>query len=505
MYIDSNTFTINNNINKALSEAYLNEYRNTFPLDPSVASPEYIRYMTKSLIERGFLYENSAAIEALRKAPLETIFSEKYKNIFLYSLDRSLDGVYSSVDNVKNMGAVGNFDLLASMITSISARLFPSFETKTVDETTILSRLSITDIDYSVIEDEKYHYVYTVVDQSTISPPANTSEILKFYIKTSDNAFRNCTSDDFYYTTTYGSVDNNKTITDIKFKPTVSYYSFVKTLIQETKTMQTETPTLTDAEIKQKKIEKLIYKLNTQFYSDIFDACNITRLYVKNKSMYDIFDQIRKSDEHYSNIIKDLYDKIVKVLSVMYYTININALITQNTNTDIICYPYEIAKWFVTNNLSKGKNLGDFFRIKDYFVPNVVAKIFTDNFYTNYARSLNIINPVVDIMETGEVSFPTEQVIFNFAENLFNFRTIIENTEFYYQKQNLNKNSYQNIFGIFLLIINNFLQMFYMESYLSIHKFQVNTNVKNIIKAFVPNFNGIVYWDDIYNYIKLED
>ena len=82
------------------------------------------------------------------------------------------------------------------------------------------------------------------------------------------------------------------------------------------------------------KIEKLIYKLNTQFYSDIFDACNITRLYVKNKSMYDIFDQIRKSDEHYSNIIKDLYDKIVKVLSVMYYTININALITQNTNTN---------------------------------------------------------------------------------------------------------------------------------------------------------------------------
>ena len=58
MYLDENLVTVNNMKGRALAEAYINEYSNSFLVDPSVASKEYRRYMTRSLIDRGFLYKN---------------------------------------------------------------------------------------------------------------------------------------------------------------------------------------------------------------------------------------------------------------------------------------------------------------------------------------------------------------------------------------------------------------------------------------------------------------
>ena len=143
MYLDENLVTINNMKGRALAEAYINEYSNSFLVDPSVASEEYRRYMTRSLIDRGFLYKNSKTIEFLRKAPLEALFNQKFREIFLYQKDRIIKDLYNEVSDIKRMGIVGNFDLLSSINTCITAKLLPLYE-----------GLAISDGDYSEILNE---------------------------------------------------------------------------------------------------------------------------------------------------------------------------------------------------------------------------------------------------------------------------------------------------------------------------------------------------------------
>ena len=254
--------------------------------------------------------------------------------------------------------------------------------------------------------------------------------------------------------------------------------------------------------INQIKIKKIIKKLNKKFYEELYDCFKIIKSFTENNSLYQIFDKVRANDTHYAEMFANMYNKIVKVFSVLFYTVNISDIIANN-QSDLKCYPYEIAKWFLENNLSKADSLKNFVGIKQYFVKDVASKIFTENFYDNYDRFLSLEHPVIDEIETGNINFPIEQVVFHFAENLFNFRELMRNTDFYWQEDHLTDDSYQNAYGLFLYCVINFMQLFYMESYLSDNKFQVRTQVKNIIKAFIPDCDGFVTYEDIVSFIQI--
>lgn len=256
--------------------------------------------------------------------------------------------------------------------------------------------------------------------------------------------------------------------------------------------------------VKQVKIEKLIRILNSRFYDEMSSVNKITKMFIENKNLYDIFDQVRQNDIHYAQIFKEIYIGICRTFAILFYTVNVSDLITQNTDDDIVCYPYEVANWFVKNVLSKTRTISEFMGIKDYFSEKVVKNFFSEYFVNAYPRELNFNNPVIDIMETGNINFPIEKVIFNFAENLYNYRRLFEDTSFCWQKEYVKDGTFQDLTGLFLINVINFFQLFFMESYLSKNKAQVRTNVKTILKAFIPEVESIVKWEDINRLIDLE-
>ena len=129
MYQNEKTTLYARNINRRKSEAYINEYQNQAALTNSPATEDYRKYMTKSLINRGFLFNNLYNVEIIYKASIQELFSKEFKNIFLYAADRDITDIYKSIDNVKNMGPIGIFDLFSSLITGINAKYLPPFET----------------------------------------------------------------------------------------------------------------------------------------------------------------------------------------------------------------------------------------------------------------------------------------------------------------------------------------------------------------------------------------
>lgn len=225
MFLDANSVTVNQMKNRALSEAYLNEYNNTFLLDPSIASRDYVNWLTRSLIERGYLYDSWKTQEFLYKAKVEELLSGKFKDLFLYSFDRSLTGVYNSLEDVKKMGPVGNFDLLASMVGLVNARLFPSFIIESEDEEAFMDQFTADEDD---LDDEEYvqEYIkFTFNGDHEIPLLTQLSQVIRFY-KLVDDKFVRCNVNDFYIT----EIDGKN---HYKFKTDVEYYKLVLTKVED--------------------------------------------------------------------------------------------------------------------------------------------------------------------------------------------------------------------------------------------------------------------------------
>ena len=117
-----------NGAHGSIARTYLEEYRHLGPLQDAPASHDFKTYMTTSLIRRGILFENSKNINELYRASLEELFSNQFKNIFLYDPKREITGIYTGIENVKIMGPVGTHDMFASLFGLIPAKYLPVFE-----------------------------------------------------------------------------------------------------------------------------------------------------------------------------------------------------------------------------------------------------------------------------------------------------------------------------------------------------------------------------------------
>jgi hypothetical protein len=110
------------------SKLYISEYRNYGSLTDAPATPDFKKYMATSLIKRGLLFQNSKRIEELYRASLNELFSDQFKNLFLYALDRDITDIYTDVMNIKNMGPIGVHDYFSSILGVIPAKFLPVFE-----------------------------------------------------------------------------------------------------------------------------------------------------------------------------------------------------------------------------------------------------------------------------------------------------------------------------------------------------------------------------------------
>ena len=543
MFIDNGSFTVGNYKNRALSEAYLNEYINSASLIETVASPEYRRYMTCLLIQRGILFQKADVLEFLKKATLEQLFTDKFKHLFLYDTKRVIKGAYPDVKSLREMNVIGNFDLLSSMITAVNAKLFPIY--KGFAETT-----KIEDLTKEVNEfiKDKIHYPYETLDIVPQDPesedwinqpifdlvPSEMNPVIypwfakDLWVKMSEDTetgiiiYRKCTIEDFVINT---EAEDNLDI--IKLKRDIEYYvadweggdphpsepeeypmtsstgeeyrEYVLEWIEE----QTEKVNAT-------KHEKMIPILNKLFYNQLCKACNAIKILLRT-DLYSVFDIIRSAgvDRHYRALLSSVYEEITDAFSMLYYVLNVSQLFEtegfiENTKNRpvLICYPYEIIKYFVKEHLSSVDELYNLIGIKPYF-NKVMNDIFTENFYENYRDMVQIKNPIIDnITKPGQTSSPIEQVLFDFAENIFNFRTLYERCDFDYQNTELEEISYKNLFGLFILGVVQFCQILFMESYLSKNRNKPSIDAMNLVKTFAVNPDRIVTWEEILTVVE---
>lgn len=161
MFLNSKTTIFARMEDRLKAEAYINEYQNQASLKNAPATEDYKRYMTKSLINRGFLFKNYEAVEALYKSALTELFSNEFKNIFLYDKERDISGVYSDISNVKNMGPIGIYDYFSSIITVIGAKYLPTFDSFDLD-------LNEIEYDYTVSDEEKREIIDSRTDKEEL-------------------------------------------------------------------------------------------------------------------------------------------------------------------------------------------------------------------------------------------------------------------------------------------------------------------------------------------------
>lgn len=449
MYLDENLVTVNNMKGRALAEAYINEYSNSFLVDPSVASKEYRRYMTRSLIDRGFLYKNSKTIEFLRKAPLEALFNQKFREIFLYQKDRIIKDLYNEVSDIKRMGIVGNFDLLSSINTCITAKLLPLYE-----------GLAISDGDYSEILNE-------------IKLPETPPDIVENAPTTEEDS-------------------------DISENDTTETFNS-----EETETEDIPRATLSEEELEEinkkiiidQKIKHIVDRLNDEFFESLKFFLSGVTYYLKTNDFYEIFDAFRSDDKHHNKIINNFYKQICEIFHYLYIAVDLEDLINSYTTEEVkpVLCPLEIVKHFVENNMSKLNVVSDTMGIKRYFTPKVLnSSMFSKEFLDKYSSyELQISHPVIDLIETGELNFPIEQVIFMFTDNLNKFKRLCVKELYNPDGIEVDKENYKDIFGIFVYATNIFFQMFSMGSYLSKNRQQIHMNIHNNVMKSCEEIDNI--------------
>lgn len=463
MYLDENLVTVGNMKGRALAEAYINEYSNSFLVDPSVASKEYRRYMTRSLIDRGFLYKNSKTIEFLRKAPLESLFNQKFRELFLYQKDRIIKGLYNEVSDIKRMGIVGNFDLLSSINTCITAKLLPLYEGLAIsdgDYSEILNEINLPEIPPSIVDD-------TSDPEEDLDIPEISENGI---IENTDPVESEETTSDVEITD--DPIVNDNEEPEIKDVP--------HAILSEEEIEEVNKKIITD-----QKIKHIVDSLNNEFFDSLKYFLSAISYYIKNHDLYEIFDAFRSDDKHHRENINNLYRQICEIFHYLYIAVDLEELINTYTTDEekLVLYPLEIVKHFVENNMSKLNIVSDTMGIKRYFTPKVLnSSLFSKEFLNKYSNyELRISHPVIDLIETGELNFPIEQVVFMFTDNLNKFKSLCIKEMNNSDGIEINKENYKDIFGIFVYTTNIFFQMFSMSSYLSKNRQQIHTNIHNNI------------------------
>jgi len=470
MYLDENFVTVGNMKGRALAEAYINEYSNSFLVDPSVASKEYRRYMTRSLIDRGFLYKNSKTIEFLRKAPLESLFNQRFREIFLYQKDRIIKGLYNEVSDIKRMGIVGNFDLLSSINTCITAKLLPLYEGLAIsdgDYSEILNEIKLPEIPPFIVNNAPTTEEEPVPEEDLDIPEIGENGIVE---------------------TPSDPVESEETVPDVE----ITHDPIVND-IEEPEIEDVPHATLSDEEIEEinkkieidRKIKHIVDCLNNEFFKSLKFFLSSMTYHIKTHDLYEIFDAFRTDDKHYNKIINNFYRQICEIFHYLYIAVDLEELINTYTTEEVkpVLYPLEIVKHFVENNMSKLNVVSDTMGIKRYFTPKVLnSSMFSKEFLDKYLDyELQISHPVIDLIETGELNFPIEQVVFMFTDNLNKFKSLCTKELYDRDGIEITEENYKDIFGIFVYATNIFFQMFSMGSYLSKNRQQIHTNIHNNI------------------------
>ena len=540
MYQNEKTTLYARNINRRKSEAYINEYQNQAALTNSPSTEDYRKYMTKSLINRGFLFNNLDNVERIYKASIQELFSKEFKNIFLYAADRDITDIYKSIDNVKNMGPIGIFDLFSSLITGINAKYLPTFETFEFEPPT--NEDVVKTLDYEekiqIISDREnvtkefkhlYHYI-RLTDDEILEGPIEGEDYFVVSTKYTEqiSLYENVTEGltEFDLDTTYykrESIETQKEIllsqtkydkeNDVEFEEPIQIYNYILNDLVIPNDIDISLLDFSSTELAE-SIE-IVYNIDNETFTDEeilpFIKMNVTKkidetfiYYMKDClislkeifSKYDIYKiissiEFENTDSYVISVVKITYCKFLNAFAALVYGICASNYLNDNSVIK------NIINGHITNTLSTVHILKEMFSTKDYFSPKVIEPLLSDYLKEYLHLRYTISSPLSDEIDYKEINTTVDKITCILTENIIKLRTMIENTNF------VDTVDYSNLFCIFLTSFVVFIQIFYNSAYISQHKTPVVKSVREIFQHFGIIYDKVITSKELSNFITI--
>jgi hypothetical protein len=538
----NNSFKIIHEFRKdrKISEAYLSTYANQSAYKNGLATPEYVKYMTKSLINRGILCENSELIDKIYKSSFEDLFNADFKTLFLHSTTRDISDVYKDVVSVKNLNSIGIYDLFSSLFGAIPAKYFPNFQLGDID----LEKIKLTEENVSQ-EDIKN----IIISRPDYEPPEPT--------------YRNLTQEEYevgpqegivYYENldddndTFLVISSFGTATDVKlsFKETEVYIDDEfggKVLLGETEyeagpqggityyskiTVNDETEYIPITEFDQeivstkqvflqnidevfvKETNELQYTLDDLTeeerdslrgkligpYIDKFFEYYVKQSLIQIKEMfgkYSIWELTSsvnfEADRYQTSVYQILYSNILNFLAYMVYCVNVSDIIDIES-----CEILRILNKHIEEVLSNNKTVADMIPVETY-VNDVIMKNIPEEYHKYAFHRLKLMDPVCDNSDFDK-TVTIQQATMTFSENLIEYRQMLDITD-------LSEVSNETAFWLTMIGIVLFIQTVYMSAYYSQYKTPITLSVETLMKRFTPRYDQIISPEALDKFIDL--
>lgn len=538
----NNSFKIIHEFRKdrKLSEAYLNAYSNQSAYKNGLSTPEYIKYMTKSLINRGILCENSEFIDKIYKSSFEDLFNADFKTLFLHSTTRDISDVYKDVVSVKNLNSIGIYDLFSSLFGAIPAKYFPNFQLGDIDlEKIKLTEENVSQEDIKNIIISRPDYVPTEPTYRNLTQEEyleGPQEGITYY--ESLDADNNT----FLVISTFATINNVK----LSFKEEQVYVDDElgdKVLLGEmeyeagpqegityyTKTLVNDEPeyvpiTEFDQEIISTK-QTFLQNVNEVFVQEIVEPeykledltveesdllrCKLLgpyidkhfEYYVKQPliqikemfgkySIWELSSSVNfEADRYQTSVYQILYSNILNFLAYMVYCVNVSDIIDIES-----CEILRILNKHIDEVLSKNKTVVDMVPVETY-VNNVIMKNIPEEYHKYAFHRLKLMDPICD-NEDFDKTVTIQQATMTFSENLIEYRQMLDITD-------LSEVSNETAFWLTMIGIVLFIQTVYMSAYYSQYKTPITISVETLMKRFTPRYDQIISPEALDKFIDL--
>lgn len=479
MYL--NELTVINKLkdrDKFVAESYLNEFQNQASIANKSASEDYKKYLTRSLINRGYLFHNTDTLNNLYKASFDELFSKEFKNLFLYDLKRDISGVYQDIKNVKNMSGIGMYDLFASMFSTIPAKFLPSIELADIDLSQIdLNEHEITNEVLTSIIKLRPDYVEPIVDDFV-------------YTKISDDEKELGPFEEMDYFTLNQETGEYELVENIQsFDSETDYY--VKEIVDPI-AVEYKISDLTEDEQNILRKQILVNIIDNTFVSYLKDFLITVKEVYSKYDLYTITSAVNiEADKFDKSVVKLLYSKLLNVIAILAYTVSASDLFDEPA----VSVTMKLINDQVKNCLSRSKTISDMVTTEPYF-NSVLRYYFSNEFRNMLFHRIMIKSPISDSIDTGNVNVPIHQAYMVFTENLIVLRNILDHL-------NLVEADTSTLFGSFLMTVVMFMQTIYMSAYISNHKVPIVKSVETIMRDFGFSFDSKIKAEELLKFVPL--
>jgi hypothetical protein len=403
----------------------------------------------------------------------------------------------------------------------------------------VVGKLFMPHVDYYIktVIDNGYRYdvttnfntvpQYNIVDTVAIAQPDPNAE----YYTLSDGTYTGITNlqtwnlDTVYYTKTDKSVFKDDVVyytkeTVTKFKrfnendPRYEYY--ISTVIDNGYDLDTYEPvTVTDTfEDRDYYVGTVDYE-NTELTNE--EEANLRKLHATNKinekfnfylrdvltTAKDIFTKISlsgitklvhmESSEYQFHAIRILYAKILNVIYTLVYTINLSS------DLDETCDVVKLINQTTDDLLSRVNVIGEMIPTKRYFTKKVLKTLISDAKKQELHNHYGYVSPFADQVTLEDPMLSADEMTMRFTENMINLRSILEHTDI------TTETDAKLLFGIYSMVYNMVVQLFFNSAYLSKNKAPLVQSVNELFKRLNPNYNSIVSGDSLKNFINLTE